>query len=684
MKQSIGIEPIRTLLIANRGEIAVRVMRTARAMGIRTVAVYSAADANSPHVEAADSAVCIGQPAPRDSYLNIPAIIAAAQASGADAIHPGYGFLAENEAFAQACAEANIRFVGPSADAIFAMGDKAQAKQRMRVASIPCIPGYDGDDQSPAVLTEQARQIGFPIMIKASAGGGGRGMRRVDRMEDWDQALGLAQSEALTAFGDSRVILERALIRPRHIEIQILADSHGHTLYLGERDCSIQRRHQKIVEEAPSPAVSPELRQRMGEVAVRVAELIHYTGAGTIEFLLDEAGEFYFMEMNTRLQVEHPVTEAITGLDLVEWQLRIAEGEALTLRQQDIALNGHAIEVRLCAEDPASDFLPQTGKVRRWLTSPIARTDHALRDGHEVSPWYDSMLAKIIVHAPTREQACLKMLKALNDTQAVGIKTNLSFLSQLIAHKAFVQGATHTHFINDHFADNASRKTNPTDLHWAIAAVFSAAPPAPLPGQQPYPEAMHGFNSTGVGTLPVRIHLGEQARKGFVERLGKSLTTVWFNAAGEQESTTTLSFESCLINKRNVQTWQVACHGVVSTITVFSSADLLVVQTQDGTFEFTNARLARATSGHDDAMESAIKSPMNGRVVAIKQVAGDATRAKQAIVVLEAMKMEHSIGSKRDAVIGTIHVEVGQQVSPGQLLVTLVANDSKPAESTPQ
>ena len=350
--------PFSKILIANRGEIALRVMRSARALGYRTVAVYSTADAQARHTLEADQAVCIGEPLPRQSYLNIPAIIAAARLSGADAVHPGYGFLAENPAFAAACAEDGLVFIGPSSASILAMGDKAGAKALMRAAGVPCIPGYQGDDQSAGRLAAEAALIGWPVMIKATAGGGGRGMRRVDRAEDFAEALVSAQSEALSAFSDAAVILERALIAPRHIEIQVFADRHGNALHLGERDCSVQRRHQKLIEEAPSPAVSPDLRERMGAVAVQAVRAIGYEGAGTLEFLLDAQGDFFFMEMNTRLQVEHPVTEAITGLDLVDWQLRIAAGEPLPLRQDQLRFDGHAIELRLCAEDALLGFMP--------------------------------------------------------------------------------------------------------------------------------------------------------------------------------------------------------------------------------------------------------------------------------------------------------------------------------------
>ncbi|MGY3272879.1 acetyl-CoA carboxylase biotin carboxylase subunit [Bradyrhizobium sp. S3.7.6] len=399
---SVQHRPFFRVLVANRGEIALRVMRSARQLGLGVVAVYSDADRDALHVRQADQAVRIGEALPAQSYLNIPAIIAAAKVSGADAVHPGYGFLAENEDFAQACKEAGLVFIGPSPLAIEAMGNKAGAKEIMKKAGVPCVPGYQGADQSDEVMLTEARKIGFPVMIKAVAGGGGRGMRLVTDAASFPDALRSARSEANAAFGDPTVILERAIQNPRHIEIQVFGDSHGNAIHLGERDCSVQRRHQKLIEEAPSPAVTPELRAKMGEVAVAAVKALRYEGAGTLEFLLDASGEFYFMEMNTRLQVEHPVTEAITGLDLVELQLRVARGEPLPVKQQDVRFSGHAIEVRLCSEDAAQDFMPQSGRMARWQVPDSIRVEHALRSGAGIPPFYDSMIAKVISHGATR------------------------------------------------------------------------------------------------------------------------------------------------------------------------------------------------------------------------------------------------------------------------------------------
>ena len=418
------------ILIANRGEIACRIIRTAQTLGYRTVAVYSEAEPLALHVTLADEAVCIGPAPVRESYLNIAALLAAARSTGADAVHPGYGFLSENDGFAQACLDAGLVFIGPDPQAILKMGNKAGAKRLMLAAGVPCVPGYQGADQSDATLLTKAAEIGFPIMVKAAAGGGGRGMRLVEHPQDLPVALVSARSEAGNAFGSEELILERAVLEPRHVEIQVFGDRHGHIIHLGERDCSIQRRHQKVFEEAPSPAVTPELRARMGAAAVAAARTVNYVGAGTVEFLLDREGHFYFLEMNTRLQVEHPVTECITGLDLVAWQIAVARGEPLPLTQEQVPLNGHAIEVRLYAEDPYNGFLPQSGDVALWHppTGEGVRVDHGLASGQIVSPHYDPMIAKIIAHGATRDEARRRLIGALQRTRLLGLPHNLSLI----------------------------------------------------------------------------------------------------------------------------------------------------------------------------------------------------------------------------------------------------------------
>uniref|UniRef100_UPI00037D9277 acetyl-CoA carboxylase biotin carboxylase subunit n=1 Tax=Pseudomonas asplenii TaxID=53407 RepID=UPI00037D9277 len=463
------------ILIANRGEIACRVIRTARAQGYRTVAVYSQADADARHVRLADEAVCIGAPQVSESYLNSPALLDAARRCGADAIHPGYGFLSENADFARACQNAGITFIGPSPEAIELMGSKRQSKIAMLAAGVPCIDGYQGAEQDEATLAREAQRIGYPLMIKASAGGGGRGMRLVHEPGQLAEQLRTARSEALHAFGSDELILEQALIEPRHVEIQLFGDSHGNLLYLGERDCSIQRRHQKIVEEAPCPVMTAELRQAMGEAALQAGRAVNYVGAGTVEFLLDAHGRFYFLEMNTRLQVEHPVTELITGLDLVAWQLDVAAGLPLPLRQEQIRLQGHAIEVRLYAEDPAHGFLPQTGQVLGWEPprSEGVRVDHGLVEGQSVSPFYDPLLGKLIAHGATREEARRRLLRTVEDCVLLGLESNQRLLTNLLRHPLFATGTFSTAFIADHFsADPSLQPYQPTSGELALAAAL--------------------------------------------------------------------------------------------------------------------------------------------------------------------------------------------------------------------
>jgi geranyl-CoA carboxylase alpha subunit len=478
-----------SLLIANRGEIVIRVARSARALGLATIAVASDADRNAPHGQACDQVIDIGGERPADSYLRIDKLIAAAQASGAQAVHPGYGFLSENAAFAQAVIDAGLVWIGPKPAAMRAMADKSRARQRMAAAGVPVLPGHDGDDQNPAALRAAALRLGFPLMVKASAGGGGRGMRLVRDEAALDAAIASAAGEAQAAFGDPRLLIERALLRPRHVEIQVFGDTHGQVIHLGERDCSVQRRHQKLIEEAPSPAVSPALRRRMGEVAVTVAREIGYVGAGTVEFLLDEDAAFWFMEMNTRLQVEHPVTEAVVGIDLVEWQLRIAAGEPLPLSQADALARyergGHAIEARLCAEDPARDFLPQSGRVHHWQPPRGARCDHALAGGCEVSPFYDSMLAKLITHAATREAAVHRLADALDRTACLGVTTNRGLLARVLRHPAFAGSDVSTAFLGQHFADDTARANPAPSWLRALAAAGLALLPKPVTASKP-------------------------------------------------------------------------------------------------------------------------------------------------------------------------------------------------------
>src|SRR4051812_21414867 len=498
---SVKRTPFFKILIANRGEIALRIMRTARRLGYGVVAVYSDADRDALHVREADQAVRIGEALPAQSYLRIDAIIAAAKASGASAVHPGYGFLAENEDFAQACREAGLVFIGPSPEAIRAMGNKAGAKDVMQKAGVPCVPGYQGVDQSDAVMLAQAETIGFPVMIKAVAGGGGRGMRLVAEAATFPDALRSARAEANAAFGDGTVILERAIADPRHIEIQVFGDGFGNALHLGERDCSVQRRHQKLVEEAPSPAVSPELRAKMGAVAVAAVKAIGYEGAGTLEFLLDPSGHFYFMEMNTRLQVEHPVTEAITGLDLVELQLLVAAGEPLSLRQDDVRFSGHAIEVRLCSEDADQDFMPQSGRMALWQMPETLRVEHALQSGSEIPPFYDSMIAKLISYGTTREEARGRLIAGLEQATAFGVTTNQNFLISCLRHPVFARGEATTAFIGRHRDDLLASAPSLAQAALAALLLYVTNPHAP-----PW---RNGRSLAASFPLPLRIGIGD-------------------------------------------------------------------------------------------------------------------------------------------------------------------------------
>jgi geranyl-CoA carboxylase alpha subunit len=633
----------RKILIANRGEIAVRVMRTARSMGYRTVAVYSTADADAEHVRQADQAVCIGEPLPAQSYLNIAAVIEAARTSGADAVHPGYGFLAENAAFAQACRDAGLVFIGPSPEAIRAMGDKAGAKRLMQAAGVPCIPGYQGEDQGAEKLAAEAARIGWPVMIKATAGGGGRGMRLVASAAQFDELLRSAQSEALNAFGDATVILERAIVAPRHIEVQVFADRHGHAIHLGERDCSVQRRHQKVMEEAPSPAVSEALRQRMGATAVAAAKAIAYEGAGTLEFLLDAEGQYWFMEMNTRLQVEHPVTEAVTGLDLVELQLRVAAGEPLPITQQDVRITGHAIEVRLCAEDPLQGFMPQSGTLAAWRPSPALRTEHALRNGAAVPPFYDSMIAKLVAHGRTRDEARHRLIAGLQDTVALGISTNQQLLQRALSHAVFARGEATTAFIADH-ADALLAPDAITEAHAALLAALLLQL-----GERGWPSPL-------AHTLPhaLRFSLDGAVHAARVTPRGKgAFDVVLDDQAPAQVALLALQGDGAL---------RFSCGGLAEQAVVVREPGRVFFHFRGRAFQLdnlTHVAVARAGDGGGDGL---LRASMNGRVIALLVAEGDAVAAGQPLVTLEAMKMEHVHCAPRAGRVA-LHVAVGAQVA---------------------
>ncbi|HEX2511561.1 MAG TPA: biotin carboxylase N-terminal domain-containing protein, partial [Xanthobacteraceae bacterium] len=637
---------------------------TARRLGYRTVAVYSEADRDALHVRAADLAVPIG-PAPLSaSYLHIPALLDAARQAGADAVHPGYGFLAENDAFAQACVDAGLVFIGPPAAAIRAMGNKAGAKLLMAEAGVPCVPGYQESGQSDSRLLEEAGRIGYPVMIKAAAGGGGRGMRRVEREEDFPAALHSARSEAEHAFGSGELILEKAIVEPRHIEIQVFADRHGHAVHLGERDCSVQRRHQKVIEESPSPAVSAALRARMGEVSVAAARAIGYVGAGTLEFLLDRDGNFHFMEMNTRLQVEHAVTEALAQVDLVEWQLHVAQGGALPLKQDEIdtrlASGGHAIEVRLCTEDPQHDFLPQSGTVACWRAPSALRCDHALQSGLAISPYYDSMVAKLIAHGSDREEARRKLAHGLDECVLLGLRSNRHFLSRCIAHPVFVAGEATTAFIDTHFPAAARAVELPDAVTRQAAAVLLML--HRLRHETPrYPEELRGWAGSGHYPQPCRFVLDGEPVALQVTTMARDAWRITRGAGSVKVSV--------LASDAHYVTLDIDGRAHRTTYTGIGNHLYFMLDGVD--HELTDTTYAPTARGTQGAASGRITSPMNGQVVALHVRQEEHVSAGKVLLVIEAMKMEHSIVAPLAGRVASLMVGVGAQVVPGQVLAEI-------------
>ncbi|MCG2591187.1 ATP-grasp domain-containing protein [Ramlibacter sp. XY19] len=611
---------MRRLLVANRGEIARRVLRTARAMGIATVAVYSEADAQALHVREAGRSYGLGGNTPAESYLRIDKLIAAARASGADAVHPGYGFLSENADFAQAVEDAGLLWIGPPAGAIRTLGNKSRAKELAQARGIPCLPGYQGKDQGDERLLAAAGEIGYPLMVKAAAGGGGRGMRLVMEATDLPAALRSARSEAESAFGSGELLLERALLRPRHVEVQVFCDMHGGGIHLGERDCSVQRRHQKLIEESPSPAVDAALRERMGQCAVELAQAAGYVGAGTVEFLL-EGQDFFLMEMNTRLQVEHPVTEALTGFDLVEWQLRVACGEELPRRQKEVRLNGHAIEVRLCAED--EEFRPHTGVVRHFGGEPPLRFDHAIAEGMRVSPYYDSMLGKLIAHAPTRAQALTQLTAALDDLRVLGLPTNRRFLAACLRHPVFARGEALVPFLAEH-GEELRRELQDEKIGYVPEAACAALlPQGSAPSlASPFERPLRVRHRDAVLDVPLRESDGVLPSQATVVETG---TGQWHVQVG--------------------------------------AVDLFVA---DASFEPPEADGAGGGA-------SEVRAPFNGKVIAVQAGAGSSVKKGETLLVIESMKLEHALAAPRDGVVQSVHVQPGQQVATARVLLTLAA-----------
>ena len=655
-----------SILIANRGEIACRVIRTAKAQGYRTVAVYSDADAGAPHVKMADEAIFIGPSPVNESYLVQEKIIEAARISGAQAVHPGYGFLSENADFAVACEAAGLIFIGPSPDAIHLMGNKAEAKRRMLDAKVPCVPGYEGADQSDRVLIAEGEKINAPLMVKAAAGGGGRGMRLVNDVAELVNAIKLARAEAESAFGNGELILEKAIVRPRHVEVQVFADTQGNTIHRGERDWSVQRRHQKVIAEAPCPVMTDTLRAEMGAAAVAAAKSIHYRGAGTVEFLLDEKGNFYFLEMNTRLQVEHPVTELITGLDLVALQLQVAQGEPLGLNQKDITLTGHAIEARLYTEDPAQNFLPSSGSIDLW--SPASgvgvRIDSGICTGQEISPFYDPMVAKVIAHGPTRDIARLRLIEALNATVLFGATHNSDFLVACLEKRCFAEGQATTAFIAEEFAEGETSSPEPDFTDSAVAAALQLS----LEYEELYdravivaPQLRNWASASPLISRKKYTHSEVTTHDLSVTPLSDKLYKV-FNADNE------VSVE--LISTEGT-TAHISIDGMQHTVRYMTprvGKIYLSINSRTNVYE-DQIRL----DGQQDEVDGSGKvvAPMHGLLLEIRVSAGDKVASGQTLAVLEAMKMHYEIVADASGTVTEVLVEPNNQVAADDLLIDI-------------
>jgi 3-methylcrotonyl-CoA carboxylase alpha subunit len=668
------------ILIANRGEIACRVAETARRLGVQTVAVYSDADANSKHVRVCDEAVHIGGNAAKDSYLQWQRILEAAKATGAQAVHPGYGFLSENEAFATACAEAGVVFIGPPASAIAAMGSKSAAKALMEKASVPLVPGYHGDNNDPQFLAGQAERIGFPVLIKASAGGGGRGMRKVDKAEDFVAALASCQREAKASFGDDHVLVERYVTKPRHIEIQVFGDTQGNCVYLFERDCSVQRRHQKVLEEAPAPGMSEARRAEMGAAAVAAAKAVGYVGAGTVEFIAEEVGDgdlrFYFMEMNTRLQVEHPVTEAITGHDLVEWQLRVAAGQPLPAQQHELKIHGHAIEARICAENPDANFLPATGTLsvlrwpdhvsfrrnadaQQWHDPAAVRVDAGVREGDAISPYYDSMIAKLIVWGENRAQALARLDAALRDTHIVGLNTNVAFLRRVAASASFATADLDTALIERERAVLFDAPGLPLPLAAAGVIAQKVASEQALEAADPWSKR-DGWRIHGGARRRFDLQMGSTHHVATLERLHDGALRLAIGAEAWPLATRALG------NDR----YDITLGGERHTLSVYLLGERVAVFGAAGSQDLQEIDPI-AHAGEAAGGAGRLTAPMPGKVIAFHVKPGDTVTAGQALAVMEAMKMEHTISAPRAGTVAELMYAVGDQVAEGGELLRL-------------
>jgi 3-methylcrotonyl-CoA carboxylase alpha subunit len=656
------------ILIANRGEIACRVIKTARRMGIATVAVYSEADANARHVRLADEAVLIGPAAARESYLKGDRILEAARQTGAEAVHPGYGFLSENEGFAEACAAAGIVFIGPPVAAIRAMGSKSAAKALMGAAGVPLTPGYHGDDQTPSLLKNEADSIGYPVLIKASAGGGGKGMRRVDRSEDFDAALTSCKREAKSSFGDEHVLVEKYVLKPRHIEIQVFGDTHGNVVHLFERDCSVQRRHQKVLEEAPAPGMTAERRAAMGKAAVEAAKAVHYVGAGTVEFIANQDGSFYFMEMNTRLQVEHPVTEMITGLDLVEWQLRVASGEPLPLTQDALKIHGHALEARIYAEDPDKGFLPSTGRLVHLAPPPESvsvRVDTGVEQGDTITPFYDPMIAKLIVWGDDRREALARMRQALVQYRVVGVANNVEFLGRLIATPSFADADLDTGLIEREtsllFPGHAEV---PTDV-WLLTTLAELQREARLAAAS----AEHAVDRDSPWRLLDGWRLNGVVRRTMTLEHGDTTKDIVVQAAVDGWSMTIdadVVAVSGTLDANDAVHAQLGARRLHATVVPFGDRRHVFFDGRAWSIEIVDT--LEAGIGVDEHA-GGLKAPMPGKVIALLATAGATVDKGTPLLVLEAMKMEHTITAPGNGVVKAFYYAAGDQVAEGAELV---------------
>ncbi|PHR64863.1 MAG: 3-methylcrotonyl-CoA carboxylase [Idiomarina sp.] len=648
---------LQKLLIANRGEIACRIIKTARELGIRTVAVYSDADRHSQHVQLADESIHIGAAPSAESYLVIDKIIAAAKKTGADAIHPGYGFLSENEDFADACASNNIIFVGPPTSAIAAMGSKSAAKAIMSEAGVPLVPGYHGSEQSADKLRTEAEKIGYPVLLKAAYGGGGKGMRVVENAKQFDEALSSAKREAQASFGNDKMLVEKFIGNPRHVEIQVFCDEHGNAVYLAERDCSVQRRHQKVIEEAPAPSMSTNTRQAMGEAAVRAAQAIDYVGAGTVEFLLDTDNKFYFMEMNTRLQVEHPVTEMVTGQDLVAWQLMVASGEPLPLAQDQIEVNGHSFEARIYAEDPEHEFLPSTGTLHVLqppTSSDYVRVDSGVVAGDEVSSYYDPMIAKLIVWGENRTVALRRLIQALNDYRVAGVRTNIDFLRRIAGHKKFGQAELTTRFIEKYEADLFPDTSHLVNDYAVMATLAERFAEKSVDNQNPW-FTQHSFRLNQPRQFALSLQYGETLHDIQLVERDQAWYQIDHNDAWQAD--------------RIGEQWFFSKNGHRFQAHILRADHDIVVMTEHASLRF-NRHNVTDTLEQEKAAGS-LTAPMNGTVVQVMVKAGDTVTADQALVIMEAMKMEYTIRAPRDGEVAQVYYQAGDLVSDGAELISL-------------